>query len=223
MARIERAVWPLSSRVCERIVAVMTRLDLVIFDGFDELDAIAPYEMLAAAGLSPRLVVLAGRSTRVRARHGLVLEAHGTISESEITAGDWVIAIGGGYLANAATGVRPEIARGEIPTFFAAARARGAHLGSVCTGAMLLAAAGLVKGRRAITHRTAIEDLAKAGAIIVNERVVDDGDLVTAGGVTSGLDFGLHLVGRLLGDDARKKASERAEYPPPRPGGTLLG
>jgi len=87
---------------------------------------------------------------------------------------------------------------------------------------MLLAAAGLVRGRRAITHHTAIADLAAAGATIVNERVVDDGDLVTSGGVTSGLDFGLHLIGRLLGDDARTKASERAEYPPPRRANTLL-
>jgi len=201
----------------------MTRLDLVIFDGFDELDAIAPYEMFAAAGLAPRLVVLHGRELRVRARHGLVLEAHGSITASEVASGDWVIAIGGGYLANATEGVRPEITKGEMPAFFARARERGALLGSVCTGAMLLAAAGLVKGRRAITHHTAIADLAAAGATIVSERVVDDGDLITAGGVTSGLDFGLHVIGRLLGQDARKKASERAEYPPPMRSGTLLG
>lgn len=200
----------------------MTRIDLVIFEGFDELDAIAPYELLAAAGLSPRLLVLRGRSKRVSARHGLVLEAHGEIDASDVASGDWVVAIGGGYLANATTGVRPEIERGEMPAFFAAARARGANLASVCTGAMLLAAAGLVKGRRAITHHTATSDLAKAGATIVNERVVDDGDLVTAAGVTSGLDFGLHMIGRLLGEEAKKKASERAEYPPPRPIGTLL-
>lgn len=193
----------------------MPRIDLVIFEGFDELDAIAPYEMLRAAGLEARLVVLAGRERRVTARHGLVLEAHGTITADTIAAGDWLVAVGGGYVANAATGVKPEIERGEMPAFFGAARERGANLGSVCTGAMLLAAAGLVKGRRAITHHTATGDLAKAGAAIVNARVVDDGDLVTAGGVTSGLDFGLHLIGRLLGEEAKKKASERAEYPPP--------
>jgi transcriptional regulator GlxA family with amidase domain len=198
-------------------------IDIVIFDGFDELDAIAPFEMLRAAGLDTRLVVLAGRERRVTARHGLVLEAHGTIAASDVAKGDWVVAVGGGYLAGATSGVKPEIVKGELPALFAAARDRGAVLGSVCTGAMLLAAAGLVRGRRAITHHTAIADLAAAGATIVNERVVDDGDLVTAGGVTSGLDFGLHLVGRILGDDARRKASERAEYPPPTRAGTLLG
>lgn len=194
----------------------MTRLALVVFDGFDELDAIAPFETLRSAGLDARLVVLRGRSPRVTARHGLVLEAHGAIDASEVAAGDWVIAIGGGYLAGATTGVRPEIERGEMPAFFAAARARGALLGSVCTGAMLLAAAGLVRGRRASTHHSALADLAAAGAEAIRARVVDDGDLVTSGGVTSGLDFGLHLVGRLLGEEAKRKASERAEYPPPR-------
>jgi transcriptional regulator GlxA family with amidase domain len=193
----------------------MPRIDLVIFDGFDELDAIAPYELLRAAGLDARLVVLSGRNLRVAARHGLVVEAHAAITADDLRPGDWVVAIGGGYLANATSGVKPEIARGELPAFFATARARGLLLGSVCTGAMLLAAAGLVKGRRAITHHTATGDLADAGATIVRARVVDDGDLVTSGGVTSGLDFGLHVIGRLLGDESKRKASERAEYPPP--------
>jgi len=106
----------------------MTHIDMVIFDGFDELDAIAPYEMLAAAGLSPRLVVLGGRAMRVRARHGLTLEAHAAVAADEVVRGGWVIAIGGGYLANATQGVRPEIAKGEMPAFFAAARERGAMI-----------------------------------------------------------------------------------------------
>jgi transcriptional regulator GlxA family with amidase domain len=190
-------------------------IHIVIFEGFDELDAIAPYELLVAAGLETRLVVLAGRDLRVRARHGLVLEAHGTITAADVKQGDWVVAVGGGYVANATTGVKPEIARGELPAFFTAARASGAALGSVCTGAMLLSAAGLTKGRRATTHHTATADLAAQGATLVDARVVDDGDLVTVGGVTSGLDFALHLIGRLLGADARAKAEARAEYPPP--------
>jgi len=192
----------------------MSRLHILVFDGFDELDAIAPYELLRAAGLDARLVVLPGRSLRVTARHGLVMEAHAAIAPTDVAAGDWVIAIGGGYVAGATSGVRPEIERGEIPAFLVEARARGALLGSVCTGAMLLAAAGLLRGRRAITHASAIADLARAGSTIVHARVVDDGDVVTSGGVTSGLDFGLHVIGRLLGEDARARASERAEYPP---------
>jgi transcriptional regulator GlxA family with amidase domain len=191
-------------------------LYIPVFDGFDELDAIAPFEILASAGLDARLVVLAGRSLRVRARHGLVLEASGTVDATDVVMDDWVLAVGGGYGVGGTSGVRAEIASRELPSFFAASRERGALLASVCTGAMLLAAAGLVRGRRAITHRVAIDDLAAAGATVVNERVVDDGDLVTAGGVTSGLDLALHLVGRLLGPEAARVASQRVEYPPPR-------
>jgi transcriptional regulator GlxA family with amidase domain len=190
-------------------------LYIPVFDGFDELDAIAPFEILASAGLDARLVVLAGRSLRVRARHGLVLEASGAVDAESVAKHDWVIAVGGGYAAGAATGVRAEIASGELPRFFASAKERGATLASVCTGTMLLAAAGLVKARRAITHRVAIADLRESGAAVVEARVVDDGDLVTSGGVTSGLDLALHLVGRLLGPDAARLASERAEYPRP--------
>lgn len=194
----------------------MASLFIPVFDGFDELDAIAPFEILVSAGLDARLVVLEGRSLRVRARHGLVIEASGSIDAATVANDDWVVAVGGGYASGATTGVKAEIASGELPAFFAASHTRGAKLASVCTGAMLLAAAGLTRGRRAITHHVAIDDLAASGATIVNERVVDDGDLVTAGGVTSGLDLALHMIGRLLGDDARRIASERAEYPPLR-------
>src|SRR4051812_30325853 len=75
----------------------MAVLYIPVFDGFDELDAVAPFEMLSSAGLDVRLVVLAGRSLRVRARHGLVLEASGAIDAAGVAKDDWVIAIGGGY------------------------------------------------------------------------------------------------------------------------------
>ena len=73
--------------------------------------------------------------------------------------------------------------------------AAGGRIGSVCTGAMLLAEAGLLNGRPAITHHSAIEDLRGFGADVIDgARVVDDGDIVTAAGVTSGIDLALHLV-----------------------------
>jgi putative intracellular protease/amidase/uncharacterized protein (DUF952 family) len=73
---------------------------------------------------------------------------------------------------------------------------------SVCTGSLLLGAAGRLHGKRATTHHTAIAELARFGAIATKERVVDEGQLVTAGGVTSGIELGLHLVKRLAGDEA---------------------
>jgi cyclohexyl-isocyanide hydratase len=76
---------------------------------------------------------------------------------------------------------------------------------SVCTGALLLGAAGRLRGKHATTHHTMMKELARFGAIAVAERVVDEGQLVTAGGVTSGIDLGLHLVKRLAGEEAYRQ------------------
>ena len=84
-------------------------------------------------------------------------------------------------------------------------------LASVCTGALLLGAAGRLRGKRATTHHTMLGNLARFGAVAVAERVVDEGQLVTAGGVTSGIDLGLHLVRRLAGADAHAKIAAQME------------
>jgi transcriptional regulator GlxA family with amidase domain len=98
-----------------------------------------------------------------------------------------------------------------------AAADAGAVLAAVCTGAMLLATAGVLTGRRATTHHSAWADLEAAGAVLVRDRVVDDGDVVTAGGVTSGIDLGLWLIERFAGPDQAARAAERLEYRPERP------
>jgi cyclohexyl-isocyanide hydratase len=82
---------------------------------------------------------------------------------------------------------------------------------SVCTGSLLLGAADRLRGKRATTHLTMMAELARFGAIPTAERVVDEGQLVTAGGVTSGIDLGLHLVRRLAGDDAHAKIAKQME------------
>ncbi len=84
-------------------------------------------------------------------------------------------------------------------------------LASVCTGALLLGAAGRLRGKRATTHHAMTRELARFGATAVTERVVDEGQLVTAGGVTSGIDLGLHLVRRLAGDEAHAKIAAQME------------
>jgi cyclohexyl-isocyanide hydratase len=90
---------------------------------------------------------------------------------------------------------------------------------SVCTGALLLGAAGFLKGRRATTHPSAYEELKPYCAQVIEERVVDEGDIVTARGVTSGIDLGLHLVERFAGAEARARVAKQMDYPytwPPR-------
>ncbi len=84
-------------------------------------------------------------------------------------------------------------------------------LATVCTGALLAGAAGRLEGRRATTHRSTFDDLRGYGAEVLTERVVVDGAVVTAGGVTSGIDLGLWIVERLCGADARDRVADRME------------
>jgi len=91
----------------------------------------------------------------------------------------------------------------------------GKRVWSVCTGALVLGAAGLLRGRRATTHHASLDQLRLAGAIPVVERVVTDGKITTGGGISSSVDVGLFLVEVELGKDTRRKVEVRMEYPPP--------
>jgi len=84
---------------------------------------------------------------------------------------------------------------------------------SVCTGALLLGAAGFLAGRRATTHPKAVKELEPYCGRVVHARVVDDGDIVTAGGVSCAIDAGLHVVERLAGPEARARVASQMDYP----------
>jgi transcriptional regulator GlxA family with amidase domain len=188
-------------------------IEVLLYPGFDELDALAPWEVLSGVAegrhdLDAALVTLAGSDTPVRASHGTLLTAHRALSERP----DVVIVPGGGWNDRAPEGARTEAERGAVPAALRARHEAGTLVASVCTGAMLLAAAGLLDGRPAITHHSAIDDLRAAGAKVVHARVVDDGDIVTAGGVTSGLELALHLAERLFGPAAALAAEHELEY-----------
>ncbi|MBI0170288.1 MULTISPECIES: DJ-1/PfpI family protein [Bartonella] len=90
-------------------------------------------------------------------------------------------------------------------------------LTSICTGSLILGATGLLKGRKATTHWSAMEFLPLFGAIPVEERVVVDGHIITAGGITAGMDFGLVIIAKLLGEDTAKKTQLLMQYDPEPP------
>ena len=92
--------------------------------------------------------------------------------------------------------------------------AKGAELKvSVCTGALLLGAAGFLENRRATTHPGAFDALKPFCSEVVQSRIVDEGDVITGGGVSAGIDVGLHLVERIAGRDARIKIAKQMDYP----------
>ncbi|WP_338146654.1 DJ-1/PfpI family protein [Streptomyces boncukensis] len=103
-------------------------------------------------------------------------------------------------------------------------RGAAAHaevISSVCSGSLLLGAAGLLRGRRATTHWTTHELLAEFDAAPVHERWVQDGPFLTAAGVSAGIDMALHLVAELAGEDVARLAQFGAEYDPEPPFGAL--
>src|SRR3954470_19995908 len=188
------------------------RIEILLYDGFDELDGIAPYEVLRTAeeygaGIHAELVGAYGAGT-VTASHGTRIAVAGGLSD----AADMVMVPGGSWNSRGERGAWAEAQRGELPAALAAAQQRGARMASVCTGAMLLAAAGITKGRPATTHHVAIDDLRASGAVIVDARVVDDGDVITAGGVTSGLDLALLIVERQAGREIADRVAREIEY-----------
>jgi len=189
---------------------VTTTVEIVLFEGFDELDALGPFEVLRQAArqgapLSCKLVTLGGPG-EVQGANGLRLRSEGALGEPS-----WLVIPGGGWGDRAECGAWGEARRGELPKAIASAHARGARIASVCTGALLVARAGLLNGRPAVTHRSALGDLARAGAEVVEARVVDDGEIVTAGGVTSGLDLGLHLLTRIAGPAMAERVAVEME------------
>jgi transcriptional regulator GlxA family with amidase domain len=188
------------------------RCEVLLYDGFDELDALAPWEVLsdvarARDDVDAALVTLDG-DAQVRASHGALITPHRALSEQV----DLLVVPGGGWNDRSRSGAWSEVERGVLPDAIRARHDGGAVVASICTGAMLLAAAGLLAGRPAITHHSAIDDLKAAGADVTRARVVDDGDVLTAGGVTSGLDLVLHLVERFFGAPLALIAERELEY-----------
>ncbi|MGG4128876.1 DJ-1/PfpI family protein [Paenibacillus illinoisensis] len=186
----------------------MLHVQIVLFDGFDLLDAIAPYEVFIAASMYTEEALMVELVTAEGPRHvtsgiqGLEIEATGKLDPE----------CGGMILVPGASGKVSGEEPDSIPIILN--RAAGTEISvqirqaleredvlvaTVCGGSLLLAMAGLLEGRHAVTHHMGMGVLGATGAFPIQARIVDDGNLVSAGGVTSGLDVALYLVERTLG------------------------
>ncbi|MGY6026246.1 DJ-1/PfpI family protein [Streptomyces spinosirectus] len=181
---------------------------IVLYDRFTALDAVGPYETLGRLPGS-ETVFVAERTGPVRTDSGnLALTADRTLDE--VPGPDVVIVPGGpGQSAQMENAVLLDWIRGADRT--------STWTTSVCTGSLLLAAAGLLDGRRATSHWLALDELKRFGAEPTGERVVVDGKYVTAAGVSSGIDMGLALLGRLSGDAVAQAVQLGIEYDPQPP------
>jgi len=185
-------------------------IEIPLFEGFDELDAIGPYEVLKNGAREGRADLTVATATEkpvesVTAGHGLEVVPDGTLGDPDL-----LLVPGGGWTTDG-DGVRAVVDEGTLPERVAAHHAGGGSVASVCTGAMVLARAGVLEGRPATTHHVAHDDLA-AVTDRVDARVVDAGDVLTAGGVTAGLDLAVYLLEREFGADVADQAAHEMEY-----------
>jgi transcriptional regulator GlxA family with amidase domain len=181
---------------------------ILIFDGLTALDAIGPYEVLAQIpGSEVRFASLEPGPKRTDSK-ALALTAD--YSLEEIDSPDVVLVPGG-------EGNRPLMADERVLSWLREIDAKSRWTTSVCTGALVLGAAGLLHGKRATTHWLYREALGRFGAEPVTERVVADGKLITAAGVSSGIDMALELVRREHGDELAQSVQLAIEYDPQPP------
>ena len=181
---------------------------IVLYDRFTALDAIGPYEVLSRLpGASVAFV--AAEAGPVRTDNGM-LTVIAERSLEQAPRPDVVLVPGGpGEVAARAGGATLDWLREADRT--------STWTTSVCTGSLILAAAGLLDGRRATSHWLAMDELRRLGAEPVEERVVFDGKLVTAAGVSAGIDMALTLAARIAGDTVAQAIQLGIEYDPQPP------
>jgi cyclohexyl-isocyanide hydratase len=184
-----------------------TNIGIVLFPGLTQLDLTGPFEVLSRI---PAVTVdlVASTGLAVRSDTGLALIPTTTFASCPDLD---VICVPGG------PGVNEAMLNPELVEFVRHQAARARFITSVCSGALILGAAGLLKGRRATTHWASIGFLASFGAIPTDARVCIDGNLVTGGGVTAGIDFGLYLAGLLANKETAERIQLYLEYAPDPP------
>ena len=179
-----------------------------IFDRITALDAVGPYEVLSRLpGATVRFV--AARRGEHRTDNGMLgLLADATLAE--VPAPE-VVLVPGGF------GTRPLLDGGPLLDWVRAAHRSSTWTTSVCTGSLVLAAAGVLQGVEATTHWAAMDLLGRLGAVPVAERIVERGKVITAAGVSAGIDMALLLAARIAGDTVAQAIQLSIEYEPQPP------
>jgi transcriptional regulator GlxA family with amidase domain len=196
-----------------RSAAVARSIAFVIFPDVEELDFVGPWEVFGyLSKLDPEsctLFTVSEHGGAVRGAKGLRVLSDYRFDDAP--AAD-IILVPGGW------GTRAEAENPRLIEYLRRAGARAEIVTSVCTGAFLLERAGLLAGKRATTHWASMDRLRALGTVdVVEERWVDNDDVVCASGVSAGIDMSLYLVGRLWGEDTARRVQQGIEYFPAPP------
>ncbi len=184
------------------------QIAILIFDRLTALDAVGPYEVLSRLPDAELTFVAQGPGPKRTDTGQLALLADASLGE--LPHPDIVLVPGG-------PGRRALMEDGPVHEWLRAAHETSTWTASVCTGSLVLAAAGLLTGKRATSHWDALEELGRLGAVPTPERVVFDGKLVTGAGVSAGIDMALTLAARIAGDQVAQAIQLGIEYDPHPP------
>jgi len=192
---------------------VTKSVEVLLFDDVELLDFAGPFEVFSVAGrrdgLEPYDVhTVAETNASVRSRNGLVVEPSYGFADAP-THVDYFVVPGG-------FGTRALLSRASVLDWTRARAADASRVVSVCTGALVLGAAGLLDGVQATTHHQAFDelrDVAPRASVLEDRRWIDSGRVVTAAGVSAGIDVALHLVASDLGEELAAETARYIEYP----------
>ena len=213
-ATLRRLYWgePGALATIRRMGSSPLTVGLLVFPDLTQLDLTGPYEVFSRTP-GMRVLLVGTRPGPIRSEWGLTLATDCTLENAPPLD---ILCVPGGV------GVNALLADDSVLDAVAAQGERAAWVTSVCTGALVLGAAGLLRGYRATTHWLSLDLLPELGATPVEARVVRDRNRITGGGVTAGIDFALSLVAELRGQETAKRVALMLEYDPapPFPGGS---
>ena len=182
-------------------------IGMVIFPNLTQLDLTGPYEVFGRLP-ETKVLLIAERLQPVKSDNGLLLTPDTTF-ETAVQVD--VLFVPGGR------GIFDAMQNKKLTSFLQRQAENAKYVTSVCTGSLVLAAAGLLNGYKATTHWLSLDLLKLFDVEVVEERVVIDRNRITGGGVTAGIDFGLHVVSKLFNEDVAKEVQLMMEYNPAPP------
>lgn len=182
-------------------------IGMVLFPNLTQLDLTGPYEVFGRLP-STQVLLIAESLEPVKSDNGLLLTPGATFETSPQV--DLLFVPGG-------RGIFEAMQNKKLINFLQEQAVQAKYITSVCTGSLVLAAAGLLNGYKATTHWLSLHLLRMFNVDVIEERVVTDRNRITGGGVTAGIDFGLFVVAKLFGEDAAKETQLMMEYNPAPP------
>ncbi|WP_368905640.1 DJ-1/PfpI family protein [Bacillus wiedmannii] len=190
------------------------KIQIVLFDGFGELVSFAPFEVLKRAieESAPFKIELVSSEPKqeITTSFGVTVKLHDFLRMDNRP--DLLIVPGGGWNHKAKYGARKQAELGTLTEMIKEMHNEGTIVAGICTGGMLLAASGILNDKKATMHHLAQNEISEYGAEFLHYRIVDQGDLITARGVTSGIDLALWITEKFASSKIAAAVEYRMEY-----------